>query len=73
MQNSIATLCWNCKHAVPKINRETGGYITGCDWSIRRKPILGWETCCHRTYAARTVYLKHTLLHFARSSKRDKI
>lgn len=51
MQNSIATLCWNCKHAVPKINRETGGYITGCDWSIRRKPILGWETCCHRTYA----------------------
>ena len=35
------SLCWKCKHAVPKL--QNGRYVKGCEWSIMRLPVLGWE------------------------------
>ena len=35
------TLCWHCKHAVPIPDGEN--YIYGCEWSLDRKPVKGWE------------------------------
>lgn len=37
------TLCWKCRHAVPKRSRRTGRYIQGCDWSIYRCRVPGWK------------------------------
>lgn len=37
-----ATLCWCCKNAVPEKD-ENGRYTAGCDWSIHKKPVEGWE------------------------------
>lgn len=44
------TICWGCANAVPKIDEQTGKYIRGCEWSIRRKPVPGWETYCFVDY-----------------------
>lgn len=35
------TLCWDCVHSVPK--RINGQYVRGCEWSIKRLPVIGWE------------------------------
>ena len=35
------TLCWQCKHAVPKIYKNR--YVKGCEWSIKRLPVIGWD------------------------------
>lgn len=35
------TLCWACRHAVPKISGDV--YVQGCEWSIKRLPVLGWD------------------------------
>lgn len=40
--NQTPTLCWTCKHAVPKFDYRTGEYVTGCDWSIYRQKVPGW-------------------------------
>ena len=32
------SLCWKCKHIVPDPNKKIG-----CAWSIKGKPIIGWE------------------------------
>lgn len=41
------TLCWTCRHAVPKItvDKRTGEvkYIRGCPWSIHAQPVKGWD------------------------------
>lgn len=39
------TICWRCRHAVPKINSRTGEvrYVRGCPWSIYRQPVIGWD------------------------------
>ena len=34
--NAVASLCWDCKNAVPQ-----GGH--GCSWSERFKPVPGWD------------------------------
>lgn len=35
------SVCWYCKNAVPKV--AGGRYIAGCPWSVKHKPIAGWE------------------------------
>lgn len=35
------TLCWSCENSVPRI--EDGIYTRGCNWSINKKPVEGWE------------------------------
>lgn len=35
--------CWYCKHAIPKLNKKTDEYITGCNWSIYRQQVFGWK------------------------------
>lgn len=41
------TLCWICRHAVPKtiIDKRTNEvkYIRGCPWSICAQPVKGWD------------------------------
>lgn len=37
----IDTICWTCENAVPKY--IDGKYIKGCSWSIKFKPVDGWE------------------------------
>lgn len=34
--NAVASLCWDCKNAVPQ-----GGH--GCSWSERFEPVPGWD------------------------------
>lgn len=41
-KTSSDTICWHCKHAVPKI--EDGKYTKGCEWSIKHEPVPGWIT-----------------------------
>lgn len=41
-QNTDATLCWCCKNAVPAKD-GTGKYTAGCEWSMFRRPVKGWE------------------------------
>lgn len=48
--SAATTLCWYCKHAVPKRDKLTGEQITGCSWSIDRQPVVGWKTHRHRMY-----------------------
>lgn len=48
MKHTDHTLCWHCRHAVPTKDKITGEYLTGCAWSIDRKPVEGWRTCQHR-------------------------
>lgn len=40
-------LCWKCRHAVPEAvtDARTGGrhYTRGCEWSIYRAPVAGWD------------------------------
>ena len=48
--SDATTLCWYCKHAVPKWDKLTGEQITGCSWSIDRQPVVGWKTHQHRIY-----------------------
>lgn len=36
------SLCGCCLNAVPAKD-ENGNYITGCSWSIHRRPVIGWE------------------------------
>lgn len=31
------TLCWCCKNAIPD------GGLKGCEWSVYRQPVPGWE------------------------------
>lgn len=38
---SKQTICWKCKHAVPAIHN--GRYVKGCEWSIYRACVPGWE------------------------------
>ena len=33
-----ATLCWECKNAVP-----SGGGENGCNWSVNGQPVIGWK------------------------------
>lgn len=40
MSNEQKSLCWSCKHAVPKL--VDGVYIKGCEWSIDGQPVPGW-------------------------------
>ena len=35
------TLCWSCENSVPRI--EDGVYTRGCNWSVNKKPVEGWE------------------------------
>ena len=35
------TICWKCRHALPKIVRAH--YIRGCEWSIKHQPVPGWD------------------------------
>lgn len=35
------SICWYCRNAVPKI--VNGRYVAGCPWSVRHKPVTGWE------------------------------
>lgn len=37
---SSATICWMCRHSVPKI--QGGKYVRGCSWSIHLEPVKGW-------------------------------
>ena len=39
--NLQQTLCWTCKHSVPK--GEKGKWVRGCSWAIRRVPVIGWN------------------------------
>ena len=39
------TLCWSCKHAVPKM--VDCKYVKGCSWSIEQKPVKGWAAEPH--------------------------
>lgn len=48
--SAATTLCWYCKHAVPKSDKLTGEQITGCSWSMDRQPVAGWKTRGHRVY-----------------------
>ena len=34
------TLCWTCKHAVPRM--VDCKYEQGCSWSINLEPVPGW-------------------------------
>lgn len=36
------TLCWHCKHAVPKYDKK-GRCIQGCNWSLYKRPVIGWN------------------------------
>lgn len=42
-----SSLCWYCRHAVPKkiIDRHTyeEHYVRGCAWSIYKQPVEGWD------------------------------
>ena len=38
---NAGTLCWQCKHAVPKYDKK-GRCIQGCDWSVYRCKVPGW-------------------------------
>lgn len=40
-KTSNQTLCWTCENSVPKI--EYGEYTRGCNWSINKLPVEGWE------------------------------
>lgn len=46
-QYKNTTLCWLCRHAVPKTveNKKTGEvkYVRGCEWSIYQQPVPGWD------------------------------
>lgn len=53
MKHTDHTLCWHCRHAVPTKDKITGEYLTGCAWSIDRRPVEGWRTCQHRTYKSK--------------------
>ena len=55
-----ATICWYCKHAVPKWDKLTGEQITGCSWSIDRQPVDGWKTHQHRIYKAQKGGMIHS-------------
>ena len=35
------TLCWCCANAVPKVNKL--GELDGCEWSLYRQPVPGWD------------------------------
>ena len=37
-----ASLCWCCKNAVPEKD-DKGNYTAGCEWSLYKKPVEGWE------------------------------
>lgn len=37
------SICWFCKNAVPTRN-ENGNFVTGCEWSIRKQPVPGWQS-----------------------------
>ena len=39
---NAGTLCWQCKHAVPKYDKK-GRCIQGCDWSVHKRPVFGWK------------------------------
>lgn len=40
MKHTDHTLCWHCRHAVPTKDKITGEYLTGCAWSIDRRPVV---------------------------------
>lgn len=42
MKHTDHTLYWYCRHAVPTKDKITGEYLTGCAWSIDRRPVEGW-------------------------------
>lgn len=43
------TICWFCKHSVPKLAKDkygdyiTGKYVAGCEWSIYKQKVPFWE------------------------------
>ena len=39
--SEFGTLCWKCKHAVPR-KTKAGRYICGCSWSMYKRPVKGW-------------------------------
>lgn len=60
MKHTDHTLCWHCRHAVPTKDKITGEYLTGCAWSIDRRPVEGWRTCQHRMYEAQKGGMIHS-------------
>ena len=46
------TLCWKCKHSVPN------GIDAGCDWSLDKKPVEGWDAQPTRMKIAEGTYTK---------------
>lgn len=58
--SAATTLCWYCKHAVPKSDKLTGEQITGCSWSTDRQPVVGWKTHQHRMYKAQKGGIIHS-------------
>lgn len=43
------TLCWCCKHAVPKTDSK-GRCTAGCSWSRFHVPVKGWKCAAVVTY-----------------------
>ena len=60
MKHTDHTLCWHCRHAVPTKDKITGECLTGCAWSIDRRPVEGWRTCQHRMYEAQKGGMIHS-------------
>lgn len=60
MKHTDHTLCWHCRHAVPTKDKITREYLTGCTWSIDRRPVEGWRTCQHRMYESQKGGMLHS-------------